>query len=318
LSKDEDIETPKTRTVEAVEVVPAFCRVHLDFVGPLPETSEKYKHLLVIVDDSTTLWPERFPTKTTSAEEVAQILYKEIICRYGAIRNLVTDGGSSFRNKLIAELCKLLKIKHTFSSPHHPQGVGKCERMNQTLIKSLRLVCNKQTERVDRIPTALFSYRARAATPLGISPYFSLYGSQMNVPIDTTLMTDVETAPDIQRYTAELIPKLKLVQQAVQENLEDSNITSKQTYDRKSRQPDIAIGSKVLLHDPTTKKGECPKLKQRYKGPYMVVAKTDDGLLYKLRHCETGKEQRSMIHSNRIKPYNKDKRFSREIRYHRL
>jgi len=179
--------------------------------------------------------------------------------------------------------------------------------MNQTLIKSLRLVCNNQTEWADRIPTVLFFYRASVATPLGISPHFALYGRQMNVPIDTTLMTDIETAPAIQRYTAELIPKLKLVQQAVQENLEDSNIASKQIYDRKSREPDIAIGSKVLLHDPTTKKGECSKLKQRYIGPYMVVAKTDDGLLYKLRHCETGKEQRSMIHSNRIKPYNEDK-----------
>jgi len=113
-------------------VVPAFCRVHLDFIGPLPATPKKYKHLLVIVD-STTLWPEAFPTKSTSAKEVAQILYKEIICRYGAIQNLVTDVGSSFRHKLIAELCKLLKIKHTFSSPHHPEGDGKCERMNQTI-----------------------------------------------------------------------------------------------------------------------------------------------------------------------------------------
>jgi len=62
----------------------------------------------------------------------------------------------------------------------------------------------------------------------------------------------------------------------------------------------------VLLHDPTTRKGECPKLKQRWRGPYIIVAKSDDGLLYKLRHCETGKEQRSMIHSNRIKAYNED------------
>jgi len=90
--------------LKPLEVVPAFCRVHIDFVGPLPETTDKYKHLLVIVDSST-LFPEAFPTKTTTAEEVAQILYKEIICRYGAIQNLVTDGGSSFRNKLIAELC---------------------------------------------------------------------------------------------------------------------------------------------------------------------------------------------------------------------
>jgi len=162
----------KRAQLKPLEVVPAFCRVHIDFVGPLPETNDKYKHLSVIVDSST-LFPEAFPTKTTTAQEVAQILYKEIICRYGAIQNLVTDGRSSFRNKLIAELCKLLKIKHTFSSP---QGDGKCQRMNQTLIKSLRLECKNQTEWADRIASVLFSYRASVATPLGISPYFALYG----------------------------------------------------------------------------------------------------------------------------------------------
>jgi len=121
LSEDKNVKTPKTRTIETVgsSLVPAFCRMHIDFVGPLPETSDKYKHLLVIVDSST-LFPEAFPTKTTTVEEVAQIFYKEIICRYGAIQNLVTDRWSSFRNKLIAELCKLLKMKHAFSSPHHP------------------------------------------------------------------------------------------------------------------------------------------------------------------------------------------------------
>ena len=33
----------------------------------------------------------------------------------------------------------------------------------------------------------------------------------------------------------------------------------------------------------------------------------DDGLSYKLRHCETGKEKRSFIHYNRLKPYNAER-----------
>jgi len=120
-------------------------------------------------------------------------------------------------------------------------------------------------------------------------------------------MTDMETAPGIQRYTAELIPKLKQVQQAVQDNLKDSNITSKRTYDRNSRDPDIVLGSKVLIHYPTTKKGECSKLKKRWIGPYLVVDKSEDGLLYRLRHCEPGRQHKRMIHYNRLKPYNENK-----------
>jgi len=52
------------------------------------------------------------------------------------------------------------------------------------------------------------------------------------------------------------------VHEAIQENLKDSNITFERTYDRNSRDPDIVLGSKGLMHDLTTKKGECSKLKK--------------------------------------------------------
>jgi len=37
------------------------------------------------------------------------------------------------------------------------------------------------------------------------------------------------------------------------------------------------------------------------------VGRSDDKLSYKLRNCETGKEQKSMIHSNRLKACNENK-----------
>ena len=49
----------------------------MDFVGPLPQTTEGYRHILIVVD-STTLYVEAFPTKSSTAEEVSEILYKEL------------------------------------------------------------------------------------------------------------------------------------------------------------------------------------------------------------------------------------------------
>jgi len=296
----------KKAPLKPLEVVEPFGRLHLDFVGPLPKTPEGFRHILVIVD-SASLWCEAFPTKTTNAEEVAHILYKEIISRYGVMRQLLTDNGSSFRNKLIAELCRLLKIKHTFSSPHHPQGDGKCERMNQTIIKSLKLMCKDQTDWAENITPVLMSYRGTATLPTGISPHYVLFGREMNLGIDITLMNEFHKAPDIQSYTAELLPRLKLTHDIIKQNLQDSQVKMKKYYDVKSEEPKFEIGSKVLLHDPTTKQGESPKFKRRWMGPYMIIHKSDDGLLYKLRHCDTGREQRSMIHGNRLKAYNDDR-----------
>jgi len=271
----------KKAPLKPLEVVEPFGRVHMDFVGPLPQTPEGYRHILIVVD-STTLYVEAFPTKSTTAEEVAEILYKEIIARYEVMRELLSDQGSSFKNKLIAQLCKLLNIKHRFSSAYHPQTDGKAERMVQTVIRSLKLICDNQTQWAEKLTPVLMSYRSTVSMAIGTSPYHALYGREMVTGIDANLLQDFSKSPDMQSYMTHLVPKLKLTHDIIQQNLRDGQIKSKRHYDQTSEEPEIQVGEKVMMHDPTTKIGECPKLKKRWKGPFMVVERSTDGLSYKL------------------------------------
>jgi len=195
--------------LKPLEVVEPFGRVHMDFVGPLPQTNDGFRHILVIVD-STTLYVEGFPTRSTTAEEVADILYKEIIARYGVMRELLSDQGSSFKNKLVTQLCKLLNIKHRFSSAHHPQTDGKAERMIQTVIRSLKLICENQTQWVEKLIPVLMSYRSTVSMAIGVSPYHALFGREMVTGIDTNLLQDFPKSPNIQSYMTQLVPRLQL------------------------------------------------------------------------------------------------------------
>ena len=70
-----------------------FQRIHMDFLGPLPTTTQGHKHILLIVD-AFTKWPEAFPLKSAQASDVARIFYDKIICRYGAPSSILTDQGS--------------------------------------------------------------------------------------------------------------------------------------------------------------------------------------------------------------------------------
>ena len=83
------------------------------------------------------------------------------------------------------------------------------------------------------------SYRATVASPSGISPHFALFGRNMNLGIDIDLIQDVEKSPDIQTYTANLLPKLKLTHSLLQQNLEDQAVTMKKSYDVKSEEPKL-------------------------------------------------------------------------------
>ena len=69
--------------------------------------------------------------------------------------------------------------------------------MNQTIIKSLRLVCDDQTEWSDKVAPVLMSYRASVAKPLGVSPYYALYACQMNLDVDVTMLTGFEKSPGL-------------------------------------------------------------------------------------------------------------------------
>jgi transposase InsO family protein len=46
---------------------------------------------------------------------------------------IISDNGSQFTSKDFHELTKLLEMKHTFTSPAHPQSNGKLERFHRTL-----------------------------------------------------------------------------------------------------------------------------------------------------------------------------------------
>jgi len=113
------------------------------------------------------------------------------------MRAIEADGGPAFTNKLMTELCKLLNIRHIFSSPMHAAGNAKVDRTNRTLMSSLKLVCAKQEDWSQNIAAVLFSFRATVSIPLGVSPLQALFGRQMTVGIDLALLKEFESASDV-------------------------------------------------------------------------------------------------------------------------
>ena len=67
----------------------------------LPPTYNGNKYVVVFLD-YLTKWVEAFPVKDQCAETVACLLVEEVICRYGAPEQLLSDRGSNFMSELIA------------------------------------------------------------------------------------------------------------------------------------------------------------------------------------------------------------------------
>lgn len=67
------------------------------------------------------------------AIKVAEILVKEVVSRFGVPLSLHSDQGRNFESAAFSEMCSLLGIKKTRTTPLHPQSDGMVERFNRTL-----------------------------------------------------------------------------------------------------------------------------------------------------------------------------------------
>ena len=87
--------------------------------------------------DAGSKWCEAFPLKTMEAVEIADILYNEIICRYGAPDSIVSDRGANFMSKVIKHICNIFQITKEATSSYYPETNAACERMKSLIQQTL-------------------------------------------------------------------------------------------------------------------------------------------------------------------------------------
>ena len=104
----------------------------MDITGSLPTGAHGEKFILGIIDNFSK-YSALIPLKTATAEQVAKAMYKNWIAIFGVPKVIHTDRGTEFENQLITDLCKLLGVRKSRSSPYYPQGDGIVERLFRTV-----------------------------------------------------------------------------------------------------------------------------------------------------------------------------------------
>ena len=112
-----------------------FLSLHLDLVGPLPESEGKI-YLLTIIDRFSRLL-EVIPLASATAMDCAQALLRHWVSRFGTPQDITTDQGPQFTSQLWTELMSLLGIKPLRTTAYHPQCNGMVERVHRVLKERL-------------------------------------------------------------------------------------------------------------------------------------------------------------------------------------
>ena len=90
-------------------------------MSPFPTAMRKLNFLIVGIDYFTK-WVEVEALATITNKNIRSFVWKNIVCRYGIPRVLVSYNGKQFNNDSFKDFCSQLGIKNHYSFLTHPQA----------------------------------------------------------------------------------------------------------------------------------------------------------------------------------------------------
>ena len=282
--------------------------VATDYLGPLPVTSRGNRYILLLTDHFTK-YVEIIPVPDMTAEICAQKILNEFISRWGCPLSVHSDQGRTYKSQVFKQLCRMLEIRKTRTSPRHPQGNGQSERFNRTLLRMVKAyLCGEQKDWDLHLGCLAGAYRATPNESTKLSPNLLTIGREVRLPAELVFSSknkyDGLDITSYGEYVDQLRQKMQYAHEVARKYLSCSAKRSKEIYDTKISVNQYQVGDVVWLLQEARHVGECQKLVRIYEGPYLVIRKYSDiNFLLQL----DGQGKTKPAHHNKLKPYEGDK-----------
>ncbi|MEC8568419.1 MAG: DDE-type integrase/transposase/recombinase, partial [Pseudomonadota bacterium] len=239
----------------------------MDLIGPLELTDRDNRFVLVCIDTfSKMLYAWALPSKESS--KISELTENLILSKPKRPHFILTDNGGEFSK--ISALCDEYGIKHTISSPYHPQTNGCVERANQTLKN--RLFPDENFTNWDlRLQKTVHAINCSNNAVTLVSPYLIETGYHGDIPGDF-----VEREPETRKNPVELHSQIR--ENIIEEKLVRTAKFSNDNY------KEYSIGDKVLI-----KNWHKNNKTKRFLGPYTVRDVLAHGQSYELSNDCNGR-----------------------------
>ena len=214
----------------------AFQLWSMDFVGPLPpSTQRRYTYILTMIDVFTK-WPEAFPCHGPTAAVVTH----HLLHMHGLPQMLHSDRGTHFTAKVVQETADKLGITTTTTPAYHPQS-NPVERFNQDLGRGLSALAGRETTSwAEHVPAVLTTARITPHRGTKFSPYELVLGRKP--PLARSLWPTLDWGNDVKAGDLG-----KLEEQAVK-NMREYHQSKEKYY--KGKVKGFLPGTRVCLFTP--------------------------------------------------------------------
>ena len=275
-------------------IVP-FHTIACDIFGPLPETVDVNKYIVVCVDLSTR-YVIASALSNIKAQTIVNFLINNVVLVFGAPKFLLTDQGKQFTSALTQEFLHKLDTLHLRTSAYHPCTNGIVESHNKTLANMLYMFTNDKQDNWDTIlPYVVFAYNTSVHQSTKFSPFKLLFGHEPRLPIDNILNTPISSI-FIQSFGEKLMEARNLSHLFGHE----TQLRNKEAHDERSIEGNFKLNDEVMVFTPSRKKGKSPKLSAKYYGPFKII-EIRSPVNVRVRNDRANREE--IVHVSRLKKY---------------
>ena len=176
-----------------------------------------------------------------------------IICRFGVPREIHSDQGTNVEYKVMPDMCKLLDIEKTRTTPLHPQLECSIVPFYLAVIEMLRGELKERQDDWDlQLPTCMMAYRSFVPDSTGETPNMLMLRREFEVPLDVTTASTPDVEPPSTKYSLALQQRLASAHQAARRPLAKAAERQKRNYDKRVSNKLFRVGDSVWLHNIST------------------------------------------------------------------
>jgi transposase InsO family protein len=306
-----DSKKPKQGVMQIMEVKLPMDRIAIDLTGPHPTSKRSNRFILTMVD-CFSRYLIAVPIRNKYATTVAKAVNRYLFARWGLCRELLTDQGTEFDNKLMKTLCLQYGIRKVRTSGYRPSANGRIERLHRSLNALLAKTVNEHHNDWDEILDAVVAqYNGTVHRSTGFTPNRLMLGRETLTSLDLLLpfrtdadddlpsadttessgtgvtRSSTETSPssrqpsgeaattsvEIEKYVDAMHERLSSVYGTARQKSLKAALKRKIVYDRAVKQKSFDIGQLVLLRIEPCKPGLYNKWRLNFEGPFLVKQK---------------------------------------------
>lgn len=289
--------------------------VGTDCVGPLEETPDGNKYIMVAID-YLTKWPIAQAVPVITAERTERFLMDQIVSNFGVPSFLITDRRSNYMAEYLQVFMGKLECKHRMTTSRRPQSNGQVERLNQTLVQTMAKIRRDDDAKKPwdhYLSPALMAIRTMTSEATGHTPSMLLYGYDMRTPstwvpprYDYVLG---EIQDEIATRTKEIEDWLAKVREEARFMSEEKKKKRKIIYDKTvAPRRAFKINEKVLMKDHYPDN----KFADNYIGPLIVVKHNERTNTYHLVGPNSRRLEHA-VHGDLLLPFKESNRMIPDV-----